>query len=133
MSGRKNQLSSFKNYDAVSMGASATSTVTCIQFLDNIGVQLDWTGSPSGNFQVQVSANYSQDELGNVISAGTWVPLVLSYWDGSQFVTSTNIPTTLGSPVYLDLALLSAPYIRVVYTRSGGTGTLNGRITAKMV
>lgn len=136
MSGRKNNLVSFTNIAAGDMAtATVTSDVTNIQFLDNIGLQLNWTGSPVGSFAIQISADYAQDNSSppNVTTTGHWIPLVLSYWDGSAFVTSASIPTSLGSPIYLDLALISAPWIRIVYTKSSGSGTLTGTITAKTV
>lgn len=132
MSSQKNSLLKFKNITNGDMAqASITSAVTNIQYLDDVGLQFSWTGSPVGNFQIQVSADYSQDAQGNVLDSGHWVPLLLSYWNGSAFVTSVDLPASLGSPYYLDLALLSAPWIRVVYTKSSGTGTLNSFITAK--
>lgn len=133
MSNRKNQLTQFDIIPLVAdnMGASITSSITDIRFLDDIGVQFTWTGSPVGTFSIQVSANYLQDYLGNVEHAGNWVPLTLTYWNGAAFVTGTTIPTSVGSPVYLDLALLSAPYIRAIYTRASGTGALQTTITAK--
>lgn len=115
--------------------ASLTSTVTNIQYLDDIGYQFNWTGSPVGNFQLQVSADYAQDGMSppNVTNAGNWVPLTFTYWDGSMFVTGTSIPTTVGSPIYIDLALLSAPWIRAVYTKVSGSGTLDAFVTAKQI
>ena len=110
-----------------------TSQVTNINSLDDIGYQFDWTGTPTGTFQIQVSADYNQDDRGNVLNVGNWVPLLLSYWNGSTFVNGTTIPTSVGSPVYIDLALLSAPWIRAVYTNASSTGTLNAYVTAKML
>lgn len=134
MSGRKNNLLSFVTIAAGNMAsASITSAVTSIQFLDNIGYQFSWTGSPVGTFALQVSADYAQDSNGNVTNPGNWVPLTFTYWDGAAFVTAFSIPTSVGSPIYLDLALLSAPYIRAVYTRSSGSGTLTGTVTAKQI
>ncbi len=134
MSSRKNNL---KHFDTIAAGdmsqASLTSAVTDIQFLDDIGLQFTFTGSPVGTFAIQVSANYSQDLNGNVQRVGNWVPITMTYWDGAAFVTGTSIPTSVGSPIYVDLALLSAPYIRVVYTKGSGTGVLTSTITAKMV
>lgn len=130
----KNTLLKFQNISAGDMStASLTSAVTNIQFLDNIGLQLNFTGSPTGTFEVQVSSDYAQDGQGNVQVAGNWIPLIMTYWDGATFVTTGDIPTSVGSPIYLDLALLSAPWIRVVYTRVSGSGTLNSFITAKSV
>ena len=130
---RKNNLKQFNTIAAGSMASSITSAVTDIQFLDDIGYQFTWTGSPSGSFSIQVSADYSQDQSGNIMNAGHWVPLTMTYWNGSAFVTGTSIPTSVGSPVYIDLALLSAPYIRAVYNSVSGSGSLTATITAKMV
>lgn len=113
--------------------ASITSAPTNIQMLDDVGIQFNWSGSPVGTLAVQVSADYAQDTQGNVTNSGNWVNLVFTYWNGTMFVTSTSIPTSVGSPVYLDMALLSAPWIRVVYTKISGTGTLNSFITAKEI
>lgn len=121
---RKNNLQVFQLITAGDMSAaSLTSPVTNIQFLDNIGIQLSWTGSPVGTFTVQVSADYNQDSLGNVLAAGHWVTLTLP----------TSPTTASGSPIYLDLNQLSAPWIRVVYTKTSGTGSLSAFITAKML
>lgn len=131
---KKSNLLSYRTITDGDMSAvSVTSSVTNIQFLDDIGLQLNWTGSPVGTFAIQVSADHAQDYNGNVTVAGNWVPLLLSYWSGSAMVTGYTIPTSLGSPIYLDLALLSAPWIRIVYTKGSSTGTLNAFITAKVL
>ena len=124
---RKSNLKRFNSIVNGSMAASITSPVSNIEFLDNIGVQLNWTGSPVGNFQVQVSLDYDQDNNGNVINAGNWVAVVL------QPGSSINAPTTLGSPIVIDLNQLSAPWLRIVYNRTSGSGTLNAFVSAKMV
>lgn len=115
------------------MTTSITSPATSIQFLDDIGAQFNWTGAPVGTFSVQISADYAQDSEGNIQNPGNWISIIFTYWNGTIFVTSNSIPTTVGSPIYLDLALLSAPWIRFVYTSVSGSGTLNSFITAKSV
>lgn len=124
MSGRKNNL---KKYQTVTNGdlsqASITSAVTNIQFLDRIGIQLNMTGTPTGAFQVQISADYSQDDEGNVLVPGNWIPLVLN---------PSPAATGSAAQIYIDILVTSAPWIRVVYTRASGSGTLNSFITAKM-
>lgn len=131
---KKSNLPVFQTVTAGDMStASITSAVTNIQILDDIGVQLNWTGSPVGNFRVQISADHAQDINGNVTVAGNWTPLTLTYWDGAAWATSVDIPTSLGSPIYFDMALLSAPWIRVLYTKTSGTGTLSAFITAKVL
>lgn len=123
---RKSNLKRFKTIVNGNMAGSLISTVTNIEFLDNIGVQLNFSGSPVGNFQVQVSIDYDQDINGNVINAGSWVPVQLSN-------SSTNAPSSLGSPIYIDLNQLSAPWIRIAYNFTSGTGILSAFICAKMV
>jgi hypothetical protein len=127
MSDRHNQIRKTQNFTNASMSTSPTSLITSIQFLDNIGLEWIWSGSPVGNFQVQVSADYDPNES----IAGNWIPILFTYYNGSAFVTSYDIPTTMLSPYYLDLSPLSAPWIKVVYTNTSGSGTLNGFLTAK--
>lgn len=134
MSGRKSNLQKFQCITSGDMSqASITSTITSIEFLDDIGYQFNWTSSPVGTIAIQVSIDHAQDAQGNVTVAGNWTPLTFTYWNGAAFVTATSIPTSVGSPVYIDLALLSAPWIRAVYTKGSGSGTLNAFITGKMV
>ncbi len=103
-----------------SMAASITSNPQACQFQDNIGVQLAWTGTPVGTFSIQVSVDY--DPVKHI--AGSWATLVLS-----------DDITAAGSAdnAYIELNQLSAPWMRVVYTRTSGTGTLNCHIAAKGV
>lgn len=97
--------------------ASLTSIVPPIQWEDNVGLQLVWTGSPVGTFAVQVSL----DQI-------NWATIPASAFNGTY-----PVPGTTTSPGYLDLNQLSASYIRVVYTRTSGTGTLNVLMAAKGV
>jgi len=123
---RKNNLLKFHNIVAQGMSSSFTSAVTSIQWLDNIGIQLNVvaTSSPMGTFAVQVSADYAQDFDGNVQNPGNWVNVALP-----------STPTVSGSStsIYIDLNQLSAPYVRVVYTPTSGNGVCDGYITAKML
>lgn len=133
MAARKNTLLKYQTITNASMASNVTSAVTSIQFLDNVGLQLNFSGSPVGSFQAQVSADYAQDDYGNVTNPGTWTPIILTYYNGTTVVQGISVPTTQGSPIYLDLNQLSAPYLRVVYTAGSGSGTLNALITAKML
>ena len=135
MSSRKSNLLKYQNITSGVMTSTAviTSDITSIQFLDNIGLQLNWTGSPTGTFAVQISLDHAQDAQGNVTVAGNWISVPVAYLSAGSVITAVTIPTSVGSPVYVDLNQLSAPYIKVVYTNVSGTGTLNGYITGKMV
>ncbi len=111
-------------FNSVSMATSSTSHAVEVINQDNIGIQLHWTGTPTGTFSVQVSSDYSQDYLGNIQNAGHWIALPLS-----------PAITAAGSPddAYIDLNQLSAMYVRVVYTAVSGSGTLTGYVVAKGV
>lgn len=132
--GRKNILPSFNSIVNASMASNITSPVTEIRYLDDIGVQFNFSGAPVGTFSVQVSADYAVDPFGHtVLNPGNWISITLTYWNGTAFVSGTSIPTSVGSPIYIDLQQLSAPYIRLIYTAASGSGTLNAYITAKEV
>jgi len=107
---------------ATSMGASITSNAVRTLFQDNIGFQLVWTGTPTGSFDVQISMDHEEDSFGTVLTAGTWTSLTLS---------PTISAAGAADNAYIDLNQLSCPFVRVVYTRSSGTGTLNAYVTAK--
>lgn len=107
MSGRKNILSKFQLLSSADMSQLSTnSPVTNIQFLDNIAIQCNFTGSPSGSINIQVSNDYQSDFMGNVIDSGNWI-------------TVASAGTAGGSPAYFDLNQMAAPYIRVNYTSTG--------------
>ncbi len=102
-----------------------TSAVTAIAFMDNICIQFVWSGtSPVGALDIQGSATYQQDELGNVIKAGTWTSITLS--------PTPAVSGNTGSWL-VDMNQLSFPYIRAVYTRGSGSGTLTATIAGKEV
>lgn len=127
-----------KKYAVISGGVMTstnvlTSPATVITGMDDIGYQFDWSGSPTGTFEIQVSATHNEDELGNVITSGTWVPLLVTYWNGAVFVNSTTIPTSVGTPVYVDCTQLSSPYIRCVYTNASGSGVLTATVCGKSI
>ncbi len=123
MGSRKNNLLKFQTITNGDMTTALTSAVTNIQFLDNIAIQLDFAGTPTGTFQVQVSVDHAQDNNGNVTVAGSWVPLLLS---------SNPVAAGTSGTIYIDLNQLSAPYMRVTYTGTGA-GTLNAFVSAKTI
>jgi len=101
-----------------------TSSVVGIAYLDNVGVQLNFTGNPTGTFQVQVSADYQQDSQGVVTSVGNWVSVTLS---------PAPVASGAANQIYIDMQQLSAPFLRVVYTNASGTGVLNAFVVGKSV
>jgi len=118
---RKASIIKYQIVDEGDMADDVTSEVTNIQFLDNVGIQANYTGSPDGELAVQVSADYARDAEGNVTNAGNWITL-------------TSVETlSAPSPVYFDLNQLSAPWIRLKYTATASDGFLDAFITAKSV
>jgi hypothetical protein len=124
---RKNNLLRFKALTGgVMTGTTVLTSAVCgIRWLDNVGIQLTWTGTAVGTFQVQVSANHDEDEQGNVRTAGNWVALDLG--------SPGPVASGTASSIYIDLTQLSAPFIRVVYTNTSSTGALSVVMTGKML
>lgn len=122
MSGRKNNLKRFQLFSAASLAGSLISAVTDIQFLDNIAIQLNPTGTGlNGTFAVQGSLDYNKIN-GTVTNPGTWISLTLN---PSPTVSGT------GTPILIDMTELSFPFIRVIYTAVAGTGSVDGYISGK--
>ena len=109
---------------SASMVGSITSAAQETKYQDNIGVQFNWSGVPVGTFGVQVSMDYHQDLEGNITNPGNWTTLPLS-----PALTASGSSGT----AYADLNQLSAPYIRLTYTVTSGTGTLDAFINGKGV
>lgn len=112
------------------MSGSLTSKVTVIQNISMVSYGLSWTGSsPVGTAQVQVSNDYATNAAGQVSNAGTWTTLVLSV----SGTPSSTIPIS-GSPgtAFIDIDGLAAYAIRLVYTFTSGTGSLQAIINGKV-
>lgn len=126
MSGRKNFLNNFKITSAGDQSqATVTSSVVNIQGLDNVGIQVNiLTGTATGTFDVQISADHVEVN-GREKTAGNWIALGSAY----------QVAITSGSPanVYFDLTQLSAPFVRLLWTKGSGTGTYDAFVVAKMI
>lgn len=95
---------------AQSLGASFTSSTINVIETDVLGLQLNYTGSPVGTLEVQAS----QDNV-------NFATLPLSV--AGTLVTSLTLPTD-PSPLLLDIVSGSLSYVRVVYTRTSGSGSI---------
>lgn len=110
--------------NAVSMGASITSSPTIIQKLSMINYSVSWAGtSPVGVITVQASDDYALNSDGTVKTAGTWNTLPLS--------DTCDVSGNTGNGM-IDIDQLAAYAIRLVYTRTSGTGTMSAIISAKV-
>lgn len=106
------------------MSADIISEPTIIQKLSMISYDISWDGSsPVGDMSIQVSNSYSTNADGSVRNPGNW----------------TTVPLTALAPVsgntgngFIDIDASGAYAIRLVYTRTSGTGTMQAIISAKV-
>lgn len=89
-----------------------------------ISYDISWVGSaPVGVMSVEVSNSYRQNASGAVADPGDWQPLPLSV-----------VPTVSGSPGngFIDVLASSAYAIRLRYTFTSGTGTMQAIVSGKV-
>lgn len=93
-------------------GDLASSAVDVMTF-DNVGFQFVWTGTPEGDFGVQVS-----------LDGVNWSAYTLS-----------PMPSATGSAgnEYVEINQTTAKFIRATYTATSSTGSLTILISGKMV
>lgn len=114
---RKNQLVyKLSPTGGQSLGASFTTAPTLVKYLDNCAYQIDATTSDAvGAFTVQASLDYAVNETTNIVTnSGHWVTLPIG---GTPALGSAN------DDILINLNQLPFNAIRLVYTRTSGTGT----------
>lgn len=94
------------------MSDDVTSLETTVNYMDNSGYQVIWTGAPTGVFSVEVTIN------------GT-------AWEALTFNPALSAPAGSGGSFVIDLNQLPFKQIRFVYTSTSGTGVLNVWTMAK--
>ena len=104
--------------------SSLTSAITAVQMVDNISYQFVFTGTPTGTFTIEVSADYEPGRSPNSEPANP------GHWDTLPITPALLALGTDGS-IFVDLNQMGAPYIRAVYSRTSGTGSVDIFITAK--
>jgi hypothetical protein len=106
------------------MASPIISAITVIQNLSMVSYDISWNGtSPVGVVTVQVSNTYSQNADGTVRNPGNWTALVLS--------GPTNVSGNTGTG-FIDVDEIAAYAIRLVYTPTSGTGTMQATINCKV-
>lgn len=120
----KNVLPPFHVVNAQSMTSSLTSAPTNTQFLDNIMYQAQWSGTPTGTFAIQGSLDYSVGSGGTLLNAGTWDAIPMS---------ATISAAGSADSGQFDLNQIPYPWLRLAYTASSGTGTLDVYVTGKAI
>lgn len=123
MSSRKSNLWNYHLASAQSMAATFTSIPFSVTLLDNLYLQMNCVGTPTGTFAVEVSGDYRKVD-GVVQNTGNWVALSLP-----------QVPTCAGADIVLgvNIQLSGFPWVRLTYTRTGGTGTCDIWANGKMI
>jgi hypothetical protein len=107
-----------------SMATDITSSAVEVRNQDNIGIQLSWSGTPTGDILVEISSNHVQDAEGNITTDGNWVQLPLN-----PAITASGS----SDDAYIDLNQMTAQYIRVKYARTSGDGLLSAIVVGKAI
>lgn len=112
--GHKKTLDSYSLItDGVMTGTTTlTSPPTYIANLDNIGLQVGWTGTPTGTVSVLVSP----DDVN---------------YDALTFDPALTQPSGSASRYWINISQLASFYIKVQYVNASGTGVLNVKICGK--
>ena len=113
MSGRKNVIDYPKFFEDEAMTGNLVSE-TNVLYTDNIGIQLVFTGTPTGEFFV----DGSNDE---------------ENWSTQVFLEGDILASGAAGNHLLSLQGYPFKYIRVRYVFSSGSGTLNGHLVSKML
>ncbi len=111
----KNVLIPYRIVNAASAAATVTSGSTSIRFLDNVGVSVQWSGgsSPVGVYTVEAS-----------VDGLIWKTLA------DDAATTASVSGASGSYL-LKFSNCAFDRLRVVYTRTSGSGTLDAYIMGK--
>ena len=124
MSGSQNALERAHVITAASMASTITQTIPInLKYIDKVAIQLNFTGTPTGAFTINASVDHLQDQSGNVLNAGTFIPMSFS---------TPPVASGAAGNIILDITT-AVPYIQIIYTPSGGTGTLDAYITGKSI
>lgn len=119
---RKNTIPAFPMFGAsgVDMSvASTTSAITNVENTDNIGIVLNWSGSsPVGTMTVDCSNDYDVQSP----AAAHWVSL--------DFGSAISVSGNTGSSI-ININQLPYTWLRAVYTKGSGTGTLTAKLSSK--
>lgn len=98
--------------DLESMAASFESEPLDILYFRGYSISLTFTGSPVGTVKIQLSNDTEDPE--------NWVDL-----------TDSSVSITEAGNIVYEVTESFSSFVKVVYTRSSGSGFMSGNITAK--
>lgn len=124
MAARKNELSSYKIFDAgdASGDLDNFANPTNVTWLDNAGITVQWTGTPVGVIEVYVSND----------KAGPFPNHPVQNWQLLDFGTSIVVDNT-NSSIVINMNQLPFVWLALKYVRGSGSGTLSAQMTVKEV
>lgn len=90
-----------------------------------LSYDISWSGgsTPVGVMSVQVSNSYSQNADGSVRNAGSWTTVALS--------SPTNVSGNTGNG-FIEVDLTGAYAVRLIYTRTSGSGLMTAIANGKV-
>ncbi len=106
--------------NAASMGADVTSASVNVQYAALGAIQCVFTGTPVGTMKLQASCDVVQPTPNSVPAATNWTD-----------VADTSVDVSAAGTILYNLIYIGYDQVRVVYTRTSGSGTLNVRAVAK--
>jgi hypothetical protein len=112
--------------------ASITSAPTILQSLSKFSYEINWTGSsPIGILELQVSNSFELNPDGSVKTIGSWTSMPLDLDIVSPEVSQIPISGNTGTG-FIDVTAQSGYAVRLLYTKTSGTGTLTATINGKV-
>lgn len=124
MSGSRARLVSAQIFNNASMTGTGVNTSTEIDVsqAEIAAIELVWTGTPTGTFAIQAGVQV----LGGGAAGGTGAGVT---W--TSVISPAPTAAGAGGSHLINLSDIGFSKLRVEYTNSSGTGTLNGFITVK--
>ena len=99
------------------LSANQTSNPIWLGHIVNYSLQIVFTGTPGGNFRLQVS-----NDLGNPSAAkDVNVNADIQNWTD---VADSSITVSAAGDVFYDVRDSAARWVRVLWTQTGGSGTI---------
>jgi len=121
---RKDTLKSYVllNEQSTASSFDTYSNPTNIDYLDNVGIQVVWTGTTVGVLEVYGSNDAANAQQGKYPTN----------WSKFEFGATINVDTT-NSDLLIHMNQVPYSWIALKYTATSGTGTMTAKLTVKMV
>ena len=108
--------------NAAAVASTVTGTPVHVIYLENVGIQYVWTGTPTCTIGVQVSNQTIPGSNPPAPVANSFTPLTL---------TGLSNPSGSAGSFWLDINHTGAEWIEATYTSCSGSGTLSAYLSAK--